>query len=245
MNPMAIWAKFKTVVLFCIAGVVFLFATNPSFALGEPSECKVIVKKVLLKNISNDWVPVALPEHEADLLSEDSIVSFVNFDKIKPGKYVNIKVVLSETFKISGRIGNNFTRAGGEITVGGTAVRSSDLPGDITSIRIVSPTWDKQKEGEVIEHLNLDYEDTNDTMEIYPKRNFQKPFLVKKGTAIHIWVTVNLSHTLYFAFPNSIRKGLPAENVMYFIPPTLIDEVGIAAGPVSNYASGDEVAFDF
>ena len=232
-------------VYFLVFGIAFLCAANDAFASGDASVCKVMIKKVLLKTPSGEWVPVKGSEREADLMAEEPILSFVNFDRVPPGRYVNFKVVLSETLKVAGRDGKNFTRIGGEILVGGTAVKASDLPGDITSLKIISSTWNDQRAGEIIEHLNLDYEDRDDTMEIYPKRNFQKPFLVKKGTAVHIWITVNLSHTLYFAFPNSIRKGLPKENVMYFMPPSQINDVGIAVGPVSSYASGDDVAFDF
>lgn len=224
---------------------IFFMGEECAFAAGDPTECKVTVKQVFLKTVSGSWVLVKKSEREADLMAEEPILSFINYDRVPPGKYVNFKIVLSETVKVSGRDGGNMTREGGEIIVGGTAAKASDLPGDIASLKTISPTWNDQKPGAIIEHLNLDFEDSNDTMEIYPKRNFQKPFIVKKGSAVHIWLTVNLNHTIYFAFPNSIQKGVPKVNSMYFIPPSTIDDVSLISDSVSKFASEAEVAFDF
>lgn len=236
---------FRAAICFFVTILAFFAMGDILFAAGDPLECKVLVKQVLLRTVSGDWVPVKNSEHEVDLKVEEPIISFINYDRVPPGKYVNFKIVLSETLKVSGKDDRNMTREGGEIIVGGAAAKASDLPGDITSLQTIKSTWNNQKEGEMIEHLNLDFEDRNETMEIYPKRNFQKPFLVKKGSAVHIWMTVTLGRTLYFAFPNSIRKGVPKENAMYFIPPTEIDDVSITSDSVSRFASGEEIAFDF
>jgi hypothetical protein len=231
----------------CLFGAAAMFAglTTDGWAAGETSSCKVTVKQVLLKTPSGNWVPIKGSEHETDLATEDPMLSLLNFDRVPPGKYVNFKLVVSETVKVTGRDGKNFTRAGGDIYMGGSAVNASGLPGDITALRVVSPTWNNELSGEMTERINLDYEDRDDIMEIYPKRNFLKPFIVKKGSAVHIWMTINLDQTMYFAFPNSIRKGVPRVNVMYFIPPSQIDDVSITVDSVSRYASTDEVAFDF
>ena len=230
-------------VVFFSAG--FLGFSNLSFAAGDAVKCVVTIKKVLLKKVSGDWIPVPDSAREADLSKEEPVLSFINYNKVPSGKYVNFKIVLSETVKVAGKDGKNLTKEGGEITVGGTAVSASELPGNITSFKVASPVWNTRDSGLITEHLNLDYEDRNDTMEIYPRRNFQPPFIVKQGSGVTLWMTMNLERTIYFAFPNSISKNVPKENVMYFIPPKEIEDVSITVDAVSSFASSDEIAFDF
>ena len=223
----------------------FLEFLSLSFAAGNAVKCVVMIKKVLNKKVSGEWVPVPDSAREADLLVEEPLLSFINTNKVPSGRYVNFKIILSETVKVTGKDGNNLTKEGGEITVGGTAVNSSELPGNITSFRVASRVWNIQELGLITEHLNLNYEDRNDTMEIYPRRNFQPSFVIRQGSSVTLWMTVNLDHTIYFAFPNSISKAVPKENVMYFIPPNEIDDVSLTVDAVSSLASGDEIAFDF
>ncbi|PIU40066.1 MAG: hypothetical protein COT00_03640 [Candidatus Omnitrophica bacterium CG07_land_8_20_14_0_80_50_8] len=233
------WAGLLLIVAALFAG------TDLGYASGDASRCIVTVKKVLLKNISGEWITVSTPEYEYSLLSDDVIFSCVNYKRVPRGKYVNFKLVLSEILKVSGRDGKNFTRGGGEITVGGTATKASKLPGEIKSFKVAAPTWSDSTEGLMIEHLNLDYEDTNDTMEIYPRRDFDRPFLIKEGSGIHLWMTINLNNTIYFMFPSSIRRGLPTENVMYFIPPKVIDDLTISVDAASRSAASDMIEWDF
>lgn len=232
-------------ILFYIFLTSSLWRIKPCFASGDATHCIITVKKVWLKNVSGDWVSVDLPEHQVDLTQEEPIFSFVNYKKVPRGKYVNFKVVISETLKVSGKDGRNMTKAGGEITVGGTAATIADLPGDITSLAATSPTWNDKEEGLITEHLNLDFEDRNDTMEIYPRRDFNKPFVIKEGSGVHLWLTVSLSHTIYFMFPNAIRKNVPTQYVMYFIPPKEVDDMSIVVDSSTSFAPGDLVVWDF
>lgn len=227
-----------------IAVSLVIFCAS-SFAVGDATKCEVTVQAIFLKNISGDWIKIKDSSRQANLMVEEPLLSFINYDRVPPGKYVNFKVILSETFKISGKDGDNFTKAGGEITVGGTAIKASALPGTITALKVTSPVWNTEKEGEITEHLNLDFEDQNDTIEIYPRRNFQKPLLIKKGSAVHIWMTISLTRTIYFAFPNMIKRGVPKENVMYFLPPEGVDDVSMSVDAASRFASEDEVEIDF
>ena len=239
---------FKLTSGFLAAVLILSMLNNPCFAAGDPSHCFVTVKQVLLKKISGEWIPIPDAQKEVDLLEDDPIFSFINFkQRVPKGKYVNFKVILSETVKVSGNDGKNLTRTAGEITVGGTASKAFDLPGNIKSLKAASPTWtkDEKEHGLITEHLNLDYEDSNDTMEVYPRRDFNKPFIIKEGSSVQIWLSINLTGTVIFMFPNALHRGVPTENVMYFIPPKDIDDMSINIGASTSFAPGDTIAFDF
>ncbi len=42
-----------------------------------------------------------------------------------------------------------------------------------------------------------------------------------------------------------VKRGVPKENVMYFLPPNQVDDVSIIVDAVSRYAAEDEVSVDF
>ncbi len=229
-----------------LIGIIFLSVfTGSCLAAGDATKCVVVIQGVYFKKFSGAWVKVKDSSREVDLLAEEPLLSFINFDRVPPGRYVNLKIVLSETFKVSGKDRNNMTKAGGEITVGGTAAKGRDLPGEINSLAVTAPTWNDQSKGEITEHLNLNFEDRDDTIEIYPRRIFDKPFHIKKASAVQIWMTMNLNQTIYFAFTNMIKKGVPKEKVMYFIPPNQIKELTVMVDSVSSIASGDDIEFNF
>ena len=238
------WISKSAAVFFAVT--IFLSDFSGScLAAGDAVKCMATIQSIYFRKVSGAWIQVKDSSRQVDLLAEEPILSFINFNRVPPGKYVNVKIVLSETFKVTGKDGNNMTKAGGEITVAGTATHGTDLPGTINSLEVTAPTWNDQSEGEITEHLNLDYEDRNDSIEIFSRRNFDKPFHVKKGSAVHVWMIVSLNKTINFAFPNMIKKRVPRENVMYFIPPNQIDELSITVDAASSFASGEEIEFDF
>ena len=238
------WVSKSAAVLLIAAIFQPLFLVS-CLAAGDATKCVATIKGVYFRKVTGEWVLVKDSSREADLLAEEPALSFINYNRVPSGKYVNVKIVLSETFKVTGKGGNNMTKQGGEITVAGTAIHGRDLPGTINSLEVTAPTWSDQAQGEIIEHLNLDFEDRNDFIEIFPRRNFEKPFRVKKGSAVHVWMTMSLNRTVYFAFTNMIKRKVPKENVMYFIPPDQIDELSITVDSASTFASGDEIEFNF
>ena len=230
---------------FGLALILGFFFFQPAHASSDTSKCIVTIKKFLLKNRSGEWITVPGIKGEADLLAEEPLIFFVNHERVPSGKYVNFKIVLSETLKLSGSDRRHKTLEGGEITVNGTASSMSDLPGEVTSIKVIKPNINEQLEGIMTQHLNFDFEDRDDEMEIYSKRNYLKPFKIEEHTSIHVWVTISPEGTMHYGFKNSIKRGIPAESLMYFIPPGKIKDLSITVKSSSLFVPEDAIVWDF
>lgn len=93
------------------------------FAAGTPTSYKVTVKAVQLKNSAGQWVTIAAPYQEVDIASASagqSVASLFSDTVIPAGIYVNFRVVLSETFRVSGTDTVYSTAAGGVLNVSST-----------------------------------------------------------------------------------------------------------------------------
>ena len=152
--------KYMSIGLFLF--LICLIFPSLCSAVGDASQCVMTVKKIELKNRAGDWIVLTDEEQPLDLFSQNPSITVVNKGRLAPGVYVNCKITLSEIFAVAGSDGPNMTREGGQITVGGTAAKAFDLPGEITSLNEVSPTWNTKSEGVMTEHLNLNYEDRDD-----------------------------------------------------------------------------------
>jgi hypothetical protein len=198
-----------------------------AWAGGPATHCVVTVKEVKLKNTDNDWITVPIPETKLDFANPEQTLTFKNDGRVPEGKYKNFKFVISETFQVSGHDGNNFTAEGGDITIGGTAHRTSELPGDITSIVETKKSWNTAKEGLMTVKVNMDFEDRDDVMEIYGVRDIELPFRVKENALLTFMITMNMDQCVYFAWPDSLAKNIPSTNVMYYLTPKTIAEVSV------------------
>jgi hypothetical protein len=217
---------------------LFLGTSKACFAAGDASQCVMTVKKIELKNKAGDWMTLTDEKAKLDFFLPDPTIVVVNKGKIPPGIYVNCRITLSETLFVAGSDGLNRTKQGGEITVSGTAKRIFDLPGEITALKEVSPTWNKDSEGMITEHLHLDYEDSDDIMRIYPRMNFKKELAVKEGSTIKVTLRMDLKGTIYYAWTNYFN-GFPAGDTMYFLPPKDVSELSVKVDAVTALATSD------
>ena len=221
-----------------IVPLLFFFTSTPCFAVGNASQCVITIKKIELKNTAGDWLVLTDKEQKLNLFSQDPAITVVNKGKIAPGTYINCRITLSETLSVAGSDGPNMTKEGGEITVGGTAARISELPGEISSLKEVSPAWNTQSEGLITEHLNLNYEDRDNVMSIYSKRDFNRQLAVKEGSTIRVILRIDLKKTIYFVWANYF-KGFPPKDTIYFLPPNEISELSVKVDAITALATGD------
>ncbi len=196
------FSRFSVVFLISI----FSFGAAAFADGGTPTHCFVTVKKVMLKNSDGNWFVMQEADKIVDL-AEEFAIAITNDGRIPPGTYVNFKITLSEFWKVSGSDDLNLTKEGGEITIGGSATKASELPGDIFMMDEAKPTWNKEKEGLITVHLDLDYRDRDEIMEIIGKRDLQKPLVIKKNSNIAVWFEMNLADTLHFARARSVAAG--------------------------------------
>lgn len=215
------------------------------WAAGTASRCLVTVKGIKLKDMDNAWFNVPIKEVKLDLGKPDQTISFKNDGRIPAGRYKNFKIILSETLQVSGHDGDNYTTEGGQLEVGGVARRMSELPGDITSMTESTKTWNKNSEGLMTVKINLDFEDRDDVMEIYGSRDLEEPFKVKAKSNLVFVISVNLEDTINFAWPDSLARGIPSHNVMYFLPPTSVTEVSISSDKYTTSFDSDYIDISF
>ncbi len=235
---MEVSMKFKQNGIAATLSFVFLMSCSQCFAVGDASQCVATVKKIELKNKAGDWVTLTDAEQKFDLFSQNPSITVVNKGKIVPDVYVNCRITLSETFEVAGSDGPNMTKEGGQITVGGTARNTFDLPGEITSLNEVSTTWNTQSEGMITEHLNLNYEDRDYVMTIYPKKGFKRELAVKEGSSIKVTLRIDLKKTIYYVWADYFN-GFPKKDTMYFLPPKDVSELSVKVDAVTALVTSD------
>lgn len=230
--------KLKLVSIGVFLFFICLISPSPCSAVGDATQCVMTVKKIELKNRAGDWLVLTDEEQPFDLFSQNPAITVVNKGRLAPGVYVNCRITLSETFTFAGSDGPNMTKEGGQITVGGTAARASELPGEITSLNEVSPTWNTQSEGIMTEHLNLNYEDRDEVMAIFSKKDFTRDLVVKEGSTIRVTLRLDLKKTVYYVWADYFN-GFPKKDTMYFLPPKDVSELSVKADAVTALATSD------
>jgi len=205
---------------------IFLFSEIPCLAAGPASVCRVTIQSVELKNTAAQWVTVIQPDKEVDLANQESTITFFNnTGRVPAGRYVNFRIKILETVKVQGRDQFNRTKAGGIAVVTGRTATASELPKGITSIREEAPTWKNEKPEEIMTViLNLNNNDEDNTVSIMRKSDFDPPLEVKKGSFVSVRFDLNLENTIYHGVAGSLSGGVPAKEMMYFLPPNQVAE---------------------
>lgn len=207
----------------------------------------VTVKKVELKDASGVWVALAEPNAPIDLLAEEQPIIFrmTNDGRVPSGTYVGVRITLSETVKFSGFSNENKTKEGGVLTLGGTASKSSDIErNEVTTFRQDAPTWNVETEGLMTQHLNLDFEDRDDFMQITSKRPFAKLFTVKEKSTIKVSMILDVRRNVYYAWTDYF-SGISSKAAMYFLPPADVSELIVKSDSMTAFLTGEMLEWTF
>ena len=225
---------------------LFHMVAASAFNWEPPDKFVVTIESLMLKNSLGEWMSVVEPDKAVDLFSEQGKVSFFNQGRIPQGNYVNFRLVISETVKVSeaDHFGNK-TKAGGAEIVGGTARDNFELPGQITSFTEASPTWTDEEEGEITAVINFDNEDEDDIIEITRKNDFAEPFPIKKGTYVNVVLSMNLLGTCYQINPSAFKRGMPKKKAMLVFPPRFVSEVRFTVDQRTELLQADDVLIKF
>ncbi len=235
-----------------MTSVIFLFFlafSTVAHAASDPvtpSKCVVTIERFELKNNTGEWITVISPDLQVDLAVKDPTLSFSNAGgKIPPGNYINFRIILSETFKVSGKDHENLTKEGGDVTISGTAHELRDLPGVFTAYKETEPTWNLASEGAFKIHLNFNSADSDEEMTLTRRRDFAEALEIKKGSFVYVWFLMDLQKTLYFAEAASLSNGWPKDRAFYFLPPKQIDTVLLTVDGRKEEMKGDDVVLWF
>ena len=217
-----------------------------AFNWEPPDKFIVTIQSLMLKNQTGEWITIVRPDKEVDLFSDQAKVTLFNSGKIPDGEYLNFKLAISETVRVSeaDHFGNR-TREGGRVIIGGTARNNFELPGEITSFIEKSPTWTDKEEGEIKATINFDNEDEDDIIEITGVRDFAEPFVIKKGSFINVVVSMNLLGTCYQINPSAFKRGMPKKKAMLVFPPRYVNEVRFTVDNRTELLQPDEVLIKF
>ncbi|GEM_PF-1542674 len=210
-----------------VLAVALCFFCSDALAAATPHHFVITVLKVELKNNTGEWITVIEPDLRVDLVEKDPSVSYLNnAGRIPSGNYINFRITISESVKVTGTDHGNKTRAGGELEIGGNARHTNELPGKITAFKELAPTWTEaaeEVEGPVRIHFNFDDQDADQIMEITRKRDFPEPIEVKKNSFIYVWFAFNLEGILSFAEYGMLGPGIPETAAMVSAFPSKIE----------------------
>lgn len=227
--------------------LALLFAAAPAHAAGDLSAFHVKLEKLYLKSSSGDWVEVPLDAPvESNLLAETPVlVELENDGRVPEGEYVNVKVALSEKVRFAGSEGGKRTREGGFVRLGGTAAKASEMAAmTVSAFEARGAVQDGGEEGLVTQHLDLDYQDRDEVMEIFGKRDFRKPVPVKKGSRLKVSLgldsraTVRYAHADYFA-------GIRSEEAVYYLPPSSVSELSLKVDANTGLLTSESLEWTF
>ena len=237
---------FTPILVIALLTPPFGTTSGEAFNWEPPNKFIVTLKSLMLKNNTGQWITVAEPDKQVDLFSNQLQVSLFNQGRIPDGNYINFKLIISETIKISesDNFGNK-TKAGGVEIISGTAETNFDLPGEITSFVEKSPTWNEEEEGEITATIDFDNHDEDDIIELTKKRDFAQAFEIKKGTFINVVLAMNLMGTCYMVEPGALKPGVPEKKVMMVFPPRFVNEVRFTVDDRTELLEADDVLMKF
>lgn len=226
---------------------VLCFAAGPAGADGPATSCEGRLLAIMLKSMGGQWVTVWKGDDPIDLFnSRAPCILLQNKGNIPPGNYSNIKLRISETFRLSGNDGPYRTKEGGAAVLGGTAPTMERLPGEILSYEETRPSWtSKDEEGTITFKVDYDYKDKDDYIEIYRRREFQDPIVITPKTLIKISININLGTSFQFAVPGSLALNIPEKKALVFLLPKSITEMSLRVDTRSRYIRGAESVVEF
>lgn len=225
---------------------VFSFFAVPARAGGDPKSCMMTVLEVQIKKASGDWVTIFKGQKEVDVVSEEAGVMIDNHEGLIPeGLYENVKIILSETIRFTGRDNQNKTKPGGHLILSMTVSRAADIEqADFTNIEVLKPVWTDGEEGEVTQHINFDYADRDLQMEIFSSRAFLKKLKVKKGSVIRVGLNFDFTGQIRFAWPNFF-VGLETPEIVYLLPPKDVAELWMKVDGIMGVSTKETIEWTF
>lgn len=200
----------------------------PVLWAGDPSQIRIRVVGVYFKNQYDRWISAGPVDAEFDLISQEPRLSFANKGQLAAGKYLNVRIALSETIRYAGSDRGRSTLEGGSLRLTGTAGTQADLPGEILKLVEESPTCHAgPEEGLVTVRIDYDYGDRDDVIEFQGKREFLDPIQIADDSTITLRFVMNTAGTVSYAWRDSIKLGMPERDTMLFRFPDKVQEIEI------------------
>lgn len=241
---------FKYLLFISITGFIFFIFTGESFAAADQAAAtyKATVQRMELKNDAGNWVTIATPNKEIDIAAVGAGAvagSFLNDASIPIGNYVNFRLTISETMKVAGHDGTNYTNAGGSAVLTGSAATSADLFGLITAFSGASTTLSTTAEGEMSIQINLDSGDADDYIQIYKTTDLTTPISIKVNSTVSLWADFDTQDTVHYVAAGGFGPGIPATNAMYFTPPGTGTQMSITVDGVTTTVTEAQMTMAF
>jgi len=233
------------ILIMAVWAVLIVPAAAAAFG-GDVTTFVVTAEKLYLKNRTGEWVEVRLDGPVSSNVMSDTpvVLDLKNDGRVPDGEYVSAKLVLSETVRFSGSEGRDLTKKGGTVRLSGSAAKATEVP----SMNVLgfesSGSWNKDEEGEVTEHLDLDYQDRDTVMEITGKRDFKKSIVIKQGSSIKVLLGLELKGTVHHLVPNYF-SGIPSEEAVYFVPPAAVAELSVKCDANIGLLTSESIEWTF
>ncbi|MDP1854177.1 MAG: DUF4382 domain-containing protein [Candidatus Omnitrophota bacterium] len=239
--------RLKAIVIAATTALVF---AAYSYA-GNADTYKITVQSIQLKSSAGNWVTIASPNREIDIASVNSgaiAASLASDVSVPVGTYVNFKIVVSEIIKFSGSDGVNYTKAGGAVTVTGTAASAASTATWPTAppTTVVTMTENTEshtavlaQKGEITATMDMDAGDADNYMEIYRSNDLTTPITVNAGSTVSMFFDFDTQGTI-----NYINLG-GLNEIMFFTPPQSGTQFGITVDSVTTTINASDMRNDF
>ena len=233
--------KIKFLIVLILAVTSLEFYSEPAFAKGNVSGFWITILSIQLKNAAGDWVTIENTPRVVDGLSLDPFYTLIkNKDEIPYGTYTNMKIKISEEIKFKGYDGAYRTKGGGKMIYSRTAEKYSSLPGEFMSLQEISPTLDDENEGVMMIQYDYDYQDVDNFIEIYGKRDWPKQMVIKKGSIVRLYISFQLKNQVNYAWAGSMALDTPAQDEMMLEFPKVL-ELGVRVDLTSTLTTEDKI----
>ena len=258
--------KFLRLLVFIIFSFVFVI---PCFANGNPTHYKMTIQAIYVHDApSNTWVLVASPNQEVDIVGDSSgqnaVAASLGGISIPPGTYDNFKLRISETMKVTGSNGADYTKAGGVITITGltsSAASTADWPTDppgagvVTMVETVDTlTTDSAQAGEVSMVLDLGAAkvggDSDNYIEVSGDNNINPPLTVTSTSQVSMWFSFDTQNTVQSLSNADLTIGMGGTDVggngaTIFLPPQAGTTFSITVDGRTESVSASGMRIDF
>jgi len=200
--------------------LIYMHSMQACYAAGDPSTYKITIQKFEMQTTDDDWVTISESSQEIDIVSVSGGAVAGTLGGVVPaGTYDNFRLTISETIKVTGNDGANYTNQDGVAILEGDSATAADIglltPATFTE---TSETWNNSSAGEMSIQVNLDNGDADNYMQIYCTSDFT-PLTVTADSAVSMWVDFDTEGTVHHAASGDWGPGFPASDIMYFTPP--------------------------
>ncbi|MEI8345439.1 MAG: hypothetical protein WCG06_05135 [Candidatus Omnitrophota bacterium] len=201
-------------------------------ACSAAQQYKITLVRLELKNISGRWIKVFEPDTLVDLIDQKPALAFFNNGRIPPGRYVNFRLSISQTVRVSGRDGAHSTLAGGYTVVKTAAADLSKAAPEQWRYEPLADSAGTQAEAQLmkVEFARLAQGSSAQSPIVLSAARDFEGLTVENGTFIRLGFLLDFDGTICDASASDLARSTAQKPFLYALPPKSASDAVLTVG---------------